>query len=138
MFNEHGEFTVTRQGDILRVRISGPWNAETAKAYKHCINKTIEPIKGRSWALISNVEKWELCTPECESLIVKLVAQCRENGLKREAVVNSNIKSIKLELFNKSSKEDSVEPSTTQFQRCFLETEVEAEAWLRNQGYGLN
>jgi hypothetical protein len=136
MFNEHGEFAVTRQGNILLVHVSGAWNAETAKAYKHTINQTIEPLNGNSWALISNVEKWELCTPDCELLMVKLAVKSRENGLKREAVVNINTKSVKLELFHKHSKEDYFEPSTIQFQRRFLETEEEANVWLKSEGYG--
>jgi len=37
MFNEHGSFNVTLEGDILLAVITGAWNSETAKAYKEKI-----------------------------------------------------------------------------------------------------
>jgi hypothetical protein len=137
MFNEHGEFAVTRQGNILLVYAFGAWNAETAKAYIHTIKEAIEPFKDESWALISNVEQWELCTPDCEILMVYLAKECRAKGLKREAVVNKNTKSVKLELFHKHSKQYTCEPSVSQFHRRFLKTDTEAKSWLKNEGFGL-
>lgn len=137
MFNEHGEFAVTRQGNILLVYASGAWNVETAKAYIHTIKEAIEHIKDESWALISNVEQWELCTPDCEILMVNLAKECRAKGLKREAIVNKNTKSVKLELFHKHSKQYTGEPSPSQFQRRFLKTDTEAKSWLKNEGFGL-
>jgi hypothetical protein len=137
MFNEHGAFTVTRQGNILLAHATGAWNAESAKAYRHAINKTIEPIKGQSWAIISNVEQWELCTPDCELIMVKLAAECRGRGLKREAVVNKNIKSVKMELFHKHSKNITSKTSPDVFQRQFFETDTQASIWLKNESYGL-
>ena len=137
MFNEHGEFTVARQGNILLVHIIGAWNVETAKAYKQTFNKTIETIKDEAWALISNVEQWELCTPDCEILIVQLGVESRDKGLKREAVVNTNTESVKLDLFHKHIKKDTTEISPHVFQRCFFKTDIEANQWLKNEGYGL-
>ncbi|MFT4809292.1 MAG: hypothetical protein ACI9LX_002639 [Paraglaciecola sp.] len=137
MFNEHGEFTVTRQDNILLVHVIGAWNAETASAYTDTINKTIEPFNGKSWAIISNVDQWELCTPDCELLMVQLVAKCRDKSLKREAIVNCNIKSIKMELFHKHSKNNPSQISPEEFQRRFFETDTEAREWLKNEGYGL-
>jgi hypothetical protein len=137
MFNEHGDFTVTRQGNILLVHVIGAWNAETAKAYTETIKKTIEPFNGKSWALITNVEQWELCTPDCELLMVKLVAECKDKNLKREAIVNSNVKSIKMELFHKHSKNNSPQTSPEVFQRSFFETDTAAKEWLKIQRYCL-
>ena len=86
--------------------VTGDWNAETAKAYKHSINKAIETINDKSWAIISNVDQWELCAPDCELLMILLVAEYRDKNLKREAIVN-NTKSVKIELFHKNSKINS-------------------------------
>jgi hypothetical protein len=63
MFNEHGEFNVTIQGDILFAVVSGAWNLETAKAYRETMLKTIESANGNFLGLISNVNAWELCPP---------------------------------------------------------------------------
>jgi hypothetical protein len=137
MFNEHGDFNLTLQGDILFVVVTGAWNAETANAYRAAILKTIEPSKGKLWGLISNICEFELCTPECELLIVQLAAECRGKGLKREAVVNKNIESVKLDLFHKHSKNAPSESSRDVFQRRFFATDSEARFWLDNEGYGL-
>lgn len=137
MFNEHGEFTVIRQGNILLAHSSGAWNVETAKAYTININKIIEPIKDKPWALISNVEMWELCTPDCQILMLELSAESRDKGLKREAVVNNNTESVKLDLFHKRTNKgtsETLEPSHV-FQRCFFETDKQARQWLTNEGY---
>ena len=99
MFKEHGDFTLTRQGNVLIAYVSGAWNAETEKAYGAIIHDSIKPFNGGPWVLISNVEEWELCTPDCQKLMMQLAVECRSKGLKREAIVNSNIDSVKLDLF---------------------------------------
>lgn len=137
MFNEHGGFDLKREKDILLVDVTGAWNAETAKAYREAIVKIMVPAKDKPWALISNVEQWELCTPDCKLLIVELTKHCRDNGLKREAVVNSNTASVKLDLFHKNMKKQTSKASPDVFERDFFETEKEAREWLKNEGYGL-
>jgi predicted type IV restriction endonuclease len=137
MFNKHGDYTVTRQGNLLLVSVAGAWNAETAKAYKETINKAIELFNGKSWATISNVDQWELCTPDCELLMIQLLTECRDKNLQREAIVNRNIKSVKMDLFHKASKKDIPEPSPDVVPRRFFETDTEAKEWLNNEGYGL-
>lgn len=136
MFNEHGGFELKLDGDILLAVVNGAWNVETAKAYGQAILKLIEPCKHKTWALISDVKEWELCTPDCELLMRQLWAECWGKGMKREAVINNNIQSVKLDLFHKHTKQGSLKVSPDVFQRCFFETEKEAREWLNNQGYG--
>ena len=135
MFREHGEFVVTRQGNILVAQVFGAWNAETAKSYKEAILKNIEPLKGKDWALISNVEKWELCTPDCQALMMQLIVESKEKGLKREAIVNSNTQSVKLDLFTRYSNLEPSENTDTSFLRQFVKTNIEAENWLQSEGF---
>lgn len=136
MFNEHGGFELKLDGNILLAVVNGAWNAETAQAYREAILKLIESLHHKPWALISNVNDWELCTPDCELLMGQLLAECRGKGIKREAVINSNIQSVKLDLFHKHTKQQSLKPPPDVFQRCFFETEEEARKWLKNEGYG--
>ncbi|WP_299079799.1 hypothetical protein [uncultured Paraglaciecola sp.] len=137
MFKEHGDFTVTRQGNVLIAYVSGAWNAETEKAYGAIIHDSIKPFNGGPWVLISNVEEWELCTPDCQKLMMQLAVECRSKGLKREAIVNSNIDSVKLDLFDKSARQDVPKPSTDSFQRHFVATDQDAVRWLKGEGYKL-
>ena len=137
MFNKHGEFNVTLHNNILLAVVAGAWNAESANAYRDTILDIITPLKGNLWGLISNVNDWELCTPDCKLLMGKLLAECRAQGLKREAVVNDNIKSVKMELFHKHANKNTLGSSSDVFSRCFFETDTEAKSWLNTQGYGL-
>jgi hypothetical protein len=137
MFNEHGWFNVTLQGETLLIVVAGAWNAETAKAYTETVLKTIVPIKNKSWGLISDLNEWELCTPECELLLVKLFVECRGKGLIREAIVNNNTASVKLDLFQKNAKIHASETSYDGFKRGFFKTEKEAREWLNIEGYCL-
>lgn len=134
MFNEHGEFKVTIQGDILLAVVSGAWNLETAKAYRETMLKTIESANGNFLCLISNVNAWELCTPDCQLLMGQLAKECIAKGLKREAVVNENIESVKMDLFRKHTIKNTTKTSLDAFQRSFFETDTEAREWQKKQG----
>jgi hypothetical protein len=137
MFNEHGDFNVSLEGETLLIVVTGAWNVETAKTYTEKVLNTIEPVKDKFWGLISDLNEWELCTPECELLLVKLFVECRSKGLKREAIVNNNTASVKLDLFHKHSKGYISETSSDGFKRGFFETDTAAREWLKQEGYGL-
>jgi hypothetical protein len=137
MFNEHGGFNVSLDGETLLIVVTGAWNVETAKTYSELVHNTIEPVKDKFWGLISDLNEWELCTPECELLLVKLFTECRSKGLQREAIVNSNTSSVKLDLFNKHSNSYNCEVSPDGFKRGFFKTTSEAKEWLTSEGFGL-
>ncbi|WP_293747196.1 hypothetical protein [uncultured Paraglaciecola sp.] len=137
MFNQHGGFKVTLVGDIVLVVVTGAWNAETAKAYSEVFLEIISPIKDKPWGLISDVMEWELCTPDCELLIVQLSVECKRLGMKREAIINTNIESVKLDLFHKYTKKQPSKALPDVFERRFFKTDSEAKEWLKNEGYGL-
>jgi hypothetical protein len=61
----------------------------------------------------------------------------RDKSLKRQAVVNTNNEGVNLDLFHKHIKKDTTEISPHVFQRCFFKTDIEANQWLKNEGYGL-
>ena len=136
MFNEHGGFRLTLQGNIMFAHITGPWNAETANAFKGAINKEIEPLKGQSWAIICDIYEWELCTPDCELLIVDFMVKCRELGLKRSAIVSS-AHSVKLDLFKKNRDAERTQKVTDGFRREFFTSEALAKSWLDKEGFEL-
>lgn len=134
MFNQHGVFHLELQGNIVFADISGPWNAETANAYSEALLKAVEPLKGKPWAAISDINRWELCTPDCETLMANLILHCREIGLRRDAIV-SRTNGIKLELLKKKRTEGAVKTPADAFERAFFSTQAHAKAWLMGQGY---
>lgn len=137
MFNEHGGFNVSFEGETLLIVLTGAWNVETAKTYSDTVLNTVEPVKGKFWGLISDLNEWELCTPECELLLVNLFRECRSKGLRREAIVNINTASVKLDLFHKYAKKYICEPSSDGFKRGFFKTATEAKEWLAHEGFGV-
>ena len=135
MFNEHGGFNVSLKGDILVVVVTGAWNAETAKAYEDVVHRCVSAIKGKTWGLVCNLSEWELCTPDCELMIIDLVTKCRHSGMHREAFI-CETDSVKLDLFYKRDKKNISEVTVERQQRRFFNSNQAAWEWLKNEGYG--
>ncbi|GEA11219.1 hypothetical protein KUL49_15940 [Alteromonas sp. KUL49] len=60
---------------------------------------------GKPWAMISDIDEWELATPDVEPTLIWLLNQGVKNNLVREAVVNDHGR-IKLKQFNVSMPDD--------------------------------
>lgn len=128
MFKSHGAFDLTLNGRILEADIKGAWNVETAHDYSASVGKFINVLSGEPWALISIVDDFELFTPECYPVIVKLAEKAYRSGLVNEAFVNYT-DSIKMQVFK--AKIDAF----PDFQRGFFRTKVDALNWLKQQGF---
>lgn len=121
MFNLHGTFNIELRDDIVFVDMIGAWNIETAIAFSDEIKEIIKPIFGRPWAALTHMEEWELCTPDCESVIVEFSLNAKRSGLTRKAVVNE-MESTKLELFSRFRNDTLVKQANPEFNRRFLKT----------------
>ena len=137
MFTEHGCFYVELKGNILLLDIEGAWNLETALAYQKAITEAIKPIVGQNWAVLTLMNKWELCTPDSEIVIVDIVKNAITKGLTREAVVN-NKGTIKLELFNKHRNVKTLSDANIPFKRHIYQDEETALEWLASEGFGVD
>jgi hypothetical protein len=137
MFTEHGCFHVELRGNILFLEIEGAWNIETALAFQKVISETIKPVIGKTWATITLMSNWELCTPDSETVIVNITIDAITKGLVREAVVN-NSGSIKLELFEKYRNVTPPGDSKISFKRHIYNDEETALEWLASAGFGVD
>lgn len=137
MFSEHGSFHVELRGNILFLDIEGAWNIETALAYQKEIAEAIKPIIGQNWAVVTLMDDWELCTPDSEKVIVKIVLDAIGKGLIREAVVSSQ-GTLKLELFDKYSHVNTSSDTTIEFKRHIYQDEKKALEWLSSEGFSVD
>jgi hypothetical protein len=134
MFNEHGSFKVELRGNILFLTIVGAWNIETSKAYQQAISEAIKSLVGTQWAVLTFMDDWELCTPDCEPIFVEIILDGIAKGLVKEAVVN-NKSTLKLELFSKYQKIKTPNDTNIPFKRHVYQDEKSALAWLVEQGF---
>lgn len=134
MFTEHGYFNVELRGNILFLDIKGAWNIETSLAYQKAISEAIKPIEGQPWAVITLMNDWELCTPDCETVLFEIIKDAIAKGLIREAVVNNN-GIVKLQLFEKYRNVKLSNKTKTPFKRHIFQVQEIAMQWLKTQGF---
>ncbi len=128
IFQPHGQYSMSVSGRIFHVKCKGAWNAETMKLYASDALERTKHLFGQPWAMISDIDEWELATPDVEPILIWLLDQGVKNGLVREAVVNNHGR-IKLKQFNVSM------PNDPRFERKMFTTEVLAKEWLSNEGF---
>jgi hypothetical protein len=136
MFNLHGTFKIELQDDIVFVDMIGAWNLETAIAFSAEIKALTKQIYGRPWAALTRMDEWELCTPDCEPVIVEFSLDAKRSGLTREAVVNEK-ESTKLELFSRFRNDSLVKQANPEFERRFFKNLASGLAWLHSEGFSV-
>lgn len=127
-FAGHGEYDIKCSSNVLYVNLRGGWNEEAALAYSKKIKQCIEYFNNQPWAIISDLNDWELYTPECFPIISKLVLYAIQSGMRKEAIV-SQTNSIKLQPF--ALDKDVF----LTFERRFFTELDEAHIWLKDEGY---
>jgi hypothetical protein len=79
--NQHGQFQLQWQGNILTVVYEGVWN-EVASANLHQQAKILWRLhKFTSWGLISDARKWDGATAEALTLWWEFFEDAVDNGL---------------------------------------------------------
>jgi hypothetical protein len=71
------------------------------------------------WALLAMSMHGNCAPPDCELLMRQLAKECIAKGLKREAIVNNNIESVKMDLFHKYLKKSHQNPRQMRFKEFF-------------------
>ena len=129
VFNPHGQFHIALSHQVVKVVCKGAWNLETMQLYAKACSEQVRPLFGQQWAMLSDINEWELATPDVEPLLIETFKQAIVLGLKREAVVNSS-GTVKLDQFN-----ITLPAIPNDFERRFFTTESEARQWLAEEGF---
>lgn len=126
----HGVFTVKPLGQIVFVDAEGPWNQESAKAYRQALFDAIESMAGCPWALLVVLHGQSMMTPEAEQEMVALVKARKEKGMRSVALVCGDTlgRSMIERQFSRIYQAADV-------QYTFVDDIDDAYAWLGQQGY---
>ena len=128
MFEAHGEFKLKLHGNILVSKFLGSWNKETAVAFVLEARRLVKPLNGKPWAVLTDLDEWELGTPECEEIQRASVIKSINKGLKCEALINRQ-GHLKVEWFLKTAPQDS------NFERRVFAEKQEGLDWLAVNGF---
>lgn len=86
MFDSHGKFVVTQQGNVLKVDASGPFNHEAVDCYQEDVVAAIKNIDG-PWGQLILMHANCLYTPKAEERMYHFSKLRKDLGLKAIALV---------------------------------------------------
>ncbi|MCD6249234.1 MAG: hypothetical protein J7J98_02725 [candidate division Zixibacteria bacterium] len=120
------EYTIdVDEGDaVIRVKVHGRWQAETAKRYHTDFVEDMAPLLGKPWAKIADLTSWKTSRDEVTDVIGRHMAWSRENGVALSLFVIDNVSTFRQlnEMFDKGG--------TKKISKTFRTLE-EAEAYLK-------
>ncbi|MFR9719464.1 hypothetical protein ACL00X_08925 [Aeromonas diversa] len=121
----HGHFSMTRQGQLVICRPSGPFNLRGAIAYEQPFFEQVAPLAGTHWAIVEVATEFEAAGPEVIARFRRQFAWCAEQGCRYMAVV--------LEGGFKRYMADQIFRQLPFEALCYFGDEEEAIAWARAQ-----
>jgi hypothetical protein len=134
MFEQHGNFSVIVANNTITLTLEGAWNVETSVAYQREIKEKAHLLKGRPFGVLTLLDDWELCTPECEKVLVDIVQTAISWGMQKEAVVNDK-GAAKLLLFEKHKHLHIDDIKEKHFHRRIFSHKSDAVSWLASEGF---
>lgn len=137
MFEQHGNFNVFVVNNTITLTLEGAWNVETSLAYQREIREKATPLKGSPFGVLTLLDDWELCTPECEKVLVEIVQAAISWGMQKEAVVNNN-GAAKLLLFEKHKHLHIDDIKEKHFHRRIFSQQSDAISWLAREGFHID
>lgn len=70
-FNLHGLYTIHRIHNIIEIIASCTWSDESAEAFMADMNKAVGSLNGRRFAILVDIQQWDLGTPEFQQSITE-------------------------------------------------------------------
>jgi hypothetical protein len=125
----HGRFKLVRQQDIMHVDFFSSWNEEAAVEYAQGIRKYANEICLHPWAVLGDLRKWEMGTPESLKVIGLLAIELDALNSRHTALVVADNHFKKLVL-------DEALGQDAHRNVAFFDNKREANAWLAEEGYG--
>ena len=122
---------VDQQRRIVYEKIFGVWRVETARAYVEDYEEQVKPLlrSKKPWVRLCDLSNWKTAYPEVIEIIGEHNSWCRRHNLAWSVnIINNPVTYAQLlRMFDKGGTKD--------ISRTFR-TRVEAEQFLREQGFG--
>lgn len=127
----HGVYTVEKQGGVLFVDGRGPWNEETAYAYRQDLINAADSMGESPWAILVVMHGLCLLTPDTETEFIKLTRHRMSLGMTSTALVMSDVEGRRMteDQFSRIYAEAGLSDF------AFFDSTDDAYAWLELQGY---
>ncbi len=127
--NHHGEFEIKIVGRVVELKVIGAWNEDTAKEYVDVLKTLTAKLNTSPWGVLIDATKWELGTPETETIIADFMIWCMENNQRYESTIigKSELKKYQSNRYYQHLDTDVID------QRFFISIK-EAIEWFSNIG----
>jgi len=129
----HGDYIVTRCGEVMLTQAYGPWNGECVEGFVLDYRSKSMVMHGGVWSDIVLVEGESLLIPDAEIKLQERISAVRHLGLRHSALVigASTVKSTsRMQLDSIFSK--------TGLEYGIFEEYDQAKAWIASAGYLLD
>ena len=84
---KHGSYSIEREQNILTIRIYDAWNVETSNELWKKIIVIGERFNGKPWAILCDLRKWGLSTPESVAMGPEVTASLDRLGRTHTAMI---------------------------------------------------
>lgn len=130
--HDHGRFELSTEYNVLFFNGFGTWNADTTQVFCSAFKHQAKNLAGQPWAMVANLNEWQLGTPDTEPLFQQLAKWAIANGLLVVVGIyaDSAVKTFQLNNISRVLNSNYV-------QRYFT-NEHDAFNWLKTQGYQIN
>jgi hypothetical protein len=136
MFEAHGYYKITTQGQVLYIDAYGPWNYQAACEFDTMVREQVEKnLIGSPWAMIACLHGEGIYTPDSIPLLQKLHSWRIQSGLRHIAIIHDTKKingaMVTESQFNKVYEADQ---ECTCIEKYFDEL-ADALIWIKQLGY---
>ena len=127
----HGGSEIELQGSVMLVSASGTWNEPTASSVARQVRSIVTEHISGPWAIVMEINHWELTTPEAGSIFLENSKWCRSNGLIHSAIV-----AARSSLFKTSVLSSMLAPlENPRHDRQVFQQKYQAIEWLADEGH---
>jgi len=77
---QHGSFALYTEENVLYLKCSGCWNAETTQAFDEKYRTLVNSIIDQPWAAFCDLTEWELSTPDCVPIMNRHMQWCVDHN----------------------------------------------------------
>lgn len=130
MNSVHGDYVVTRCGDVMLTQAYGPWNEECVDKFVMDYRSKSMVMHGTKWSDIIIVEGESLLIPNAEVVLHERISAVHHLGLSHSALVigGSTVKSTSRMQMNRIFGKTGLE-------YAIFEHYQEASEWIQSAGY---
>ena len=125
-FAPHGEFEISRKGEVFIIRFIQSWNLEGAVAFFEEYQSVVLRQNLTQFGVVSDLRQFNGGTPDAIAFFRKISQWAKENGqIARAQIVDSGLKAYTI---------DQIDQGNILFEVNTFCNETDALSWMADQG----